>query len=93
MATPAELLLPTRVTNAFTNSGYAYLGDIVQMSYQDLLKIDHLGRTSARELFEFFEANGLQLGQKIPGWSKENADNFRRRLGSQLTAPDPKTKP
>ena len=84
VATPAELPLPPRITNALLNDGYLYIGEVAQLSMYDLLKIHNLGRKSAKELSELLQSNGLEIGLKIPGWSKLNAATCRKELGDQF---------
>jgi DNA-directed RNA polymerase alpha subunit len=84
VATPAELPLPPRITNALLNGGYLYLGEVAQLSMYELLKIHNLGRKSAKQLSELLHSNGLEIGIKIPGWSKLNAATCRKELGDQF---------
>jgi len=84
VATPAELPLPPRITNALSHAGFVYFGEVVQLSMYDLLKVNNLGRKSAKELSGLILSNGLQLGMKIPGWSTLNAETCRKELGDQF---------
>ena len=48
----SELSLSTRAANALKNGKILYLGDLVQLTQADLLRIDNLGRKSLNEIEE-----------------------------------------
>ncbi len=76
-----ELDLSVRARNCLTAAGIKYVGDLVQMTEQELLKTKNFGRKSYKEIKELLTDMGLSLGMKLQeGWnsglsSKEGESN------------------
>lgn len=51
-----------------------YVGDLVQKSEMELLRIQGLGRKSAEEIKEVLALLGLKLGTEVPGWPYEDLE-------------------
>ncbi len=63
-----ELELSARPFNALKTDNLFYIGDLVQRSESDLLKIPNMGRRSIDEIKEMLGWHGLLLGMKLEGW-------------------------
>ena len=57
-----------RALNCFEVAGVRYVGDLVQLSRNQLLGQRNLGRKTVSEIESFLESLGLQLGMTLPGW-------------------------
>ena len=53
--------LSTRATNCLGRAGIEYLGDLVNKSRFDLMKIRNLGKEALKEITEFVESKGYKL--------------------------------
>ncbi len=65
-----ELDLSVRARNCLTAAGIKMVGDLVQMSEQELLKTKNFGRKSYKEIKELLSDMGLSLGMKLHGWDR-----------------------
>ncbi len=59
-----ELDLPTRIVNALRNGGVETVGDLLRMSYKDLVKIKNLGSKSLGIVEEKLKEKGVELPKK-----------------------------
>jgi len=62
----ADLQLSARSTNCLEAEGIATLGDLVQRSEPDLMKVRSLGEKSLEEIKEKLDELGLRLGMEVP---------------------------
>jgi DNA-directed RNA polymerase subunit alpha len=67
-----ELELTVRSANCLRAQNMRYLGDLVQYTEQDLLKIPNLGRKSLNEIKAVLAERGLTLGLRIENWPPEH---------------------
>lgn len=58
----------TRVRNYLRFAGTLRIGDLVQKSEADILRIPNIGRESLREIKETLADMGLHLGMDVPNW-------------------------
>lgn len=65
-----DLELSVRSANALQNTGIDFIGDLVQRSEADMLRIRNFGRKSLKEIKEILREMGLSLGMVIPGWER-----------------------
>lgn len=63
-----ELDLSARAVNALANDGIVYVGDLVERTEAEMLRIPNLGRRSVNEIVEVLAALGIGLGMSVPGW-------------------------
>lgn len=63
----SNLELTARSANCLKNNGVEYVGDLVQLSEVDLLKIPNMGRRSTRDIKDVLAATGLKLGLSLTG--------------------------
>lgn len=68
-----ELDLTFRTWTCLRNANINYIGDLVQKTEKDLLKIKGLGRTSLTDIIGNLEYNGLRLGTNITDWVNPQA--------------------
>ena len=57
-----------RALNCFEAAGVRYVGDLVQLSRNQLLNQRNLGRKTVSEIESFLESLGLRLGMRLPSW-------------------------
>ncbi len=63
----AELPVSVRAFNGLQNADIKYVGELVQRSEQDMLKIKNFGRKSLNEIKEVLTDMGLSLGMRLDG--------------------------
>ena len=56
-----------RAFNGLQNADIKYVGELVQRSEQDMLKIKNFGRKSLNEIKEVLTEMGLSLGMRLDG--------------------------
>jgi DNA-directed RNA polymerase subunit alpha len=60
--------LSTRTRNCLKCENIIYVGDLVQKTEAEMLRIPNLGRKSLRELKEMLAQMGLHFGMEVPDW-------------------------
>lgn len=81
------LSLPVRVDNALKNDCIDYIGDLVTLSPDFLMRIPNFGRKSLKDLEKEMAANGLSLSTpKIEGWEEARAAHILRERIRPLEA-------
>ena len=60
-----ELELSVRSINCLKNDNIIYIGDLVQKTEAEMLRIPNFGRKSLIELREILESGGIKFGDKI----------------------------
>ena len=68
--------LELSVRSAKRMGGMVYIGDLVQMTQADLLRIPGLGRKSLKEIEEVLAQIDLSLGMEILNWPPENIEKL-----------------
>ncbi len=63
-----EMELSVRSYNCLVNEGIKYIGDLVQKSEVDMLKLPNFGRKSLNELKENLKILGLGFDMKLDNW-------------------------
>ncbi|HTW88648.1 MAG TPA: DNA-directed RNA polymerase subunit alpha [Candidatus Binataceae bacterium] len=63
----AELPVSVRAFNGLQNADIKYVGELVQRSEQDMLKIKNFGRKSLNEIKEVLTDMALSLGMRLDG--------------------------
>ena len=64
------LSVEARLTNLLYDNGVIFVGDLVQLTEEKLLKIENMGQGSVNAIKEFLKNNGLELGMVIPNWER-----------------------
>ena len=75
-----ELELSVRSANCLKNDNIVYIGDLVMMSEQDMLKTPNFGRKSLNEIKDVLQTFGLHLGMEIEDWPPENIEALSASL-------------
>ena len=69
-----ELELSVRSANCLKNDNIVYIGDLVRMTEQDMLRTPNFGRKSLNEIKEVLQEYNLTLGMEIEEWPPENIE-------------------
>jgi len=68
-----ELDLSSRAHNCLQAAGIRYVGELVQMTEQDLMKMKNFGRKSLKEIKDVLAERGLSLGMRLEGFDPSKA--------------------
>lgn len=69
-----DLELSVRSTNCLKNEGIFYVGDLIQLTEEDLMRTPNFGCKSLNEIKAILQAMGLSLGMTVPGWNKSRIE-------------------
>ena len=69
------LELSVRAATCLSNYNIIYIGDLIQMTEAEMLRIPNMGRKSLNEIKEVLAQMGLLLGTYLPGWPPGNVKN------------------
>ena len=75
-----ELELSVRSMNCLKNDNVIYIGDLVQKSEGEMLRITNFGRKSLKEIKEIATGMSLYLGMEIPNWPPDNIAEMSKKL-------------
>ncbi|NQY82324.1 MAG: DNA-directed RNA polymerase subunit alpha [Alphaproteobacteria bacterium] len=75
-----ELELSVRSANCLKNDNIVYIGDLVKMTEQDMLKTPNFGRKSLNEIKDVLQEFNLHLGMEIEEWPPENIEALSASL-------------
>ena len=62
-----EVDLSVRASNCLKNINVKYLGELIQFSPAELMRVQNFGRKSLDEIIALFARENLSLGISIPG--------------------------
>jgi hypothetical protein len=80
-----DLGLPARVVHyCLKPLGIVYVGELVQLAEEDLMRRRLLGVHSLKAVVDALSVRGLSLGTAIPGWSRTEARRLTKSLGVEL---------
>jgi DNA-directed RNA polymerase subunit alpha len=68
-----ELDLSSRAQNCLQAAGIKYVGELVQRTEQDLMKMKNFGRKSLKEIKDSLAERGLSLGMRLEGFDPSKA--------------------
>ena len=77
-----ELELSVRSMNCLKNENIVYVGDLVQISEDDMMKTPNFGRKSLDEIKHVLRSMNLFLGMTLPYWPPENIDKLSSKVHS-----------
>jgi len=86
-----EIQISVRIQHCFLTQHYMlsddllYVGDIIQQSELNLLRLPNFGRKSLREIIDALSLINLSLGIRVPCWPPEDIGFFRKRYSKLLT--------
>ena len=66
-----ELELSVRTDNGLKEGNIFLIGDLIQASEAELLRIPNFGRKSLNEIKEVLATKGLHLGMEVKGWERQ----------------------
>ena len=69
-----ELELSVRSANCLKNDNIVYIGDLVRMTEQEMLRTPNFGRKSLNEIKDVLREFNLTLGMEVEGWPPENIE-------------------
>jgi DNA-directed RNA polymerase subunit alpha len=69
-----ELELTVRSANCLKAENIYYIGDLIQRTENELLKMPNLGRKSLNEIKEVLASRGLTLGMRLESWPPAGLD-------------------
>ena len=64
-----NLNLTVRSRNCLRAKNIRYIGELVQSTEVELLRLPNLGKTSVKDIEEALRVHGLSLGTKLDGWT------------------------
>jgi hypothetical protein len=73
-----EFDLSERSANCLKNDNIVYVGDLVQKTDGEILRMPNMGRRSLDEVKGQLTQLGLHLGMEVPGWPPENIENLSK---------------
>lgn len=79
-----DLELSVRSANCLKNEEIVYVGDLVQKTEAELLRLPNFGRKSLNEIKSVLAGMGLRLDTQTPGYPTENIEEMARRLEGEL---------
>ena len=78
--------LSVRSMNCLKHINIKYLGELVQYSCDDLLRVHNFGRKSLVESVELFARENLSLGLFLPEWKAESASETVCQVSNRVTS-------
>ena len=80
-----ELLLSKRTQNSLFSEGIKYVGDLIQLTEQELLHIPNFGRKCLKEIIDALGCIELYLGSHTFNWPPGNIEALRKKYFSRLS--------
>jgi DNA-directed RNA polymerase alpha subunit len=74
------LKLSVRPAKCLKNNNIVYIGDLVQKTEAEMLRMRNFGRKSLKQIKKVLAQMGLRLGMKVPGWPPENIDELAKQF-------------
>ena len=83
-----EFELSLLTVNHLQNDGIMHIGDLVQKTEDEILRMPNFGRNKLREIKEELSQMGLHLGIEVTGWLPANIKYlFRRPRRRRVSSP------
>jgi len=67
-------------TNVLRNENIDCIGDLIQKSEAEMLRMPNFGRKALNEINELLAQMGLRLGMDVPGWPPDNIEELAKRF-------------
>lgn len=77
-----DMELCVRAQNCLCNANVRYVGELIQMTYEDLRAIKNLGRRAIADVSETLAVEGLCLGMTIKGWGRAEFKCFLAKINN-----------
>jgi Bacterial RNA polymerase, alpha chain C terminal domain len=81
-----ELEIMVRAKNVLHQANIKYIGDLVQLSHAQLVRMPHMGFKGAAQIEEALNMSGLNLSTEIPGWPLSNVEALSNESAESLPA-------
>jgi hypothetical protein len=78
-----ELELSIRSAHLLKNDNIIYIGDLIQKTEAEMLRVPNFGRRSLNEIKEVLAGMGVHLGMEVPNWPPENIEELAKRFENQ----------
>ena len=72
-----------RAKSVFTSEKLVYVGDLVQLTFHDLMRVHNAGRQTANELSNLAKSFAFDLGTPVIGWCREAAERLENEYASE----------
>ena len=72
-----------RAKGVLASKKLIYVGDLVRLTFRDLMKVNKAGRRTANELSNLARSFGFDLGTPIVGWCREAAESLEKKYASE----------
>ena len=76
----SDLELSVRAVKSCINNDLVYVGDLVQLSVNEFLRLPNVGKKTLDEIILVLNQLGFSFGMIIPFWDKVEKEEMRRIL-------------
>lgn len=80
-----EINLSTRIINCLKNEKIFYVGDLVQKTEKDFLKIPKFGISGLKEIKNILSEMSLYLGLEITNWDEKNIEEIKKNYEEEIS--------
>ena len=78
-----DLELPMRASNCLKGAGISLVGELVQKTESELLKMKNFGRKSLDDIWRVLNSMGLEFGMKIDNFEEKYQEWLKRKEGDE----------
>ena len=78
-----DLELPMRASNCLKGAGITLVGELVQKTESELLKMKNFGRKSLDDIWRVLNSMGLEFGMKIDNFEEKYQEWLKRKEGDE----------
>lgn len=80
-----ELLLSKRTQNSLFSEDIKYVGDLIQLTEREMLRIPNFGRKCLKEIIDALGCIELCLSSRACSWPPDNIEALRNKYSSRLS--------
>ena len=77
-----DMDLCVRAQNCLCKARVMYIGELIQMTYEDLRAIKYFSRRAIDDVIETLAVDGLCLGMTIQGWGCTEFKSFLEKINN-----------
>ena len=81
-----EIEMPIRAHNAFVKANIVYLGDLINISYKELISMSNLGRKSLELVANCIMKYNLRFDMNISPWPPADLLNLRKQYEARMNS-------